>query len=63
MPKQIDGKKLNNGGGFEFAYNDPLKAYVLEIKDSETIFPIYIHDEAGLYKIIKTKTGKLQMCK
>lgn len=50
--------------GFCFDYDPSLEAMVMTIFDKDKLFPFYLRDsEAGLYKILKTTTGKLQMVK
>ncbi len=43
-------------------YNETLQAIVLRIVNTEGMYPCYLQDpEAGLYKIVKTRKGKLHM--
>lgn len=45
-------------------YNEDLQAVVFSILDTDSMYPFYVKDpEAGIYKIIKTSKGNLQMGK
>jgi hypothetical protein len=49
---------------YEMDYSPELEAMILKIFDADGMYPCYLRDpDAGLYKIIKTRSGGLQMCK
>jgi hypothetical protein len=49
---------------FEWVYNKDLQVKVLSILDINDMYPLYLKDpDAGMYKIIRTSNGKLQMSK
>ena len=59
--KKLELNKRANKS-YEIGYNQSLEAMELKMLDPETIYPLYIRDtKAGLYKIIKNKSGKIQM--
>lgn len=48
---------------FLFNYDEAREAMVLEVLNAENLFPLYIKDKAGMYRISRTNTGKLLMGK
>jgi hypothetical protein len=48
---------------FSLTYDETLDAMVFSVLEPSELFPLYIKDAAGIYRIIKNKSGKLQMCK
>ena len=65
MKKNIQiKKKQQDHRPIVIGYNETLQAIVLRIVNPKGMYPCYLQDpEAGLYKIIKTRAGKLQMSK
>lgn len=60
--KQPEFKKYHKG--FILEYNPTLRGLVLKVLNPESLYPFYLEDsEAGIYKINKNKTGKVQMVK
>ena len=49
--------------GFKLCYDNKFGAYILTVTEPKSFFPLYIEDEAGMYRVMKNRSGKLQMCK
>lgn len=59
-----DGEVKKDDKAYSIKYDNYLDAMVLNVYEPEKIFPLYMHvDNVGLYRIIKNKTGKIQMTK
>jgi hypothetical protein len=64
MKKNNQLKKQQSQKPYELGYSEELEAMVFNILDADGMFPCYLRDpEAGMYKIIKTRAGRLQMSK
>ena len=49
---------------YELKYDSSRQAMLIKIMDKDSMYPLYLEDEeAGIYKINKNTTGKLQMTK
>ena len=69
MPRQTKGDSYlmsearHSEKSFLFDYDEVREAMVLEVLNAEKIFPLYIKDKAGMYRISRTNAGKLLMGK